>query len=357
MPSPFRVLPARRLVRGAFLVLTAALAFGTSARAAEEKKDPWRDVALRHRSFTVVTENDKYFAGTDRHYTNGVKLIWLGETTLDESQELVQSVADYIPTLRTDADQQRYKVGFALGQNIYTPADTETPSLIVEDRPYAGWLYASMMAQAQEKDGQMLRVVELSLGVVGPSALGQQAQNGWHDVINVPHAQGWDNQLHNEPGIMLSWERRYRLKTIEFSGRRVFDVIGRARLTLGNIYTHAAIGGRVRLGWNLPADFGADLIRPAGGGMANAGGPTGFSTHAFLSAELRAVGRNIFLDGNTWRHSHAVKKRPFMGDFSAGVVFTWPHFQITYTQDVRTKEFYGQPRRDVFGSIALSFLR
>ena len=50
----------------------------------------------------------------------------------------------------------------------------------------------------------------LSVGVVGPSALGEFTQNAWHDVIHVPHANGWANQLHDEPGLQLSWERRYR---------------------------------------------------------------------------------------------------------------------------------------------------
>lgn len=317
----------------------------------------WREFSVRRGSWTFVTENDKYFAGTDRHYTNGLKLLWLGETSLDESEEFIQGVANWVPTLRTDADQQRYKLGLALGQNIYTPEDTETTVLQPDDRPYAGWLYVAMLAQAQEKDGKMLRVVELSLGVVGPSALGRQAQNGWHDIIQVPHAQGWEHQLANEPALMLSWERRYRLHTLELGGRRVFDLIGRGRATLGNVHTHLAVGGKVRLGWNLPADFGADLIRPAGGAIANTGGQSGFSAHAFLSAEARLVGRNIFLDGNTWRYSHAVRKRPLIGDFSAGVVLTWPRFQITYTQDMRTREYRSQDKPDVFGSVAITFFR
>ena len=266
-------------------------------------------------------------------------------------------MADFIPTLHTDADQQRYKVGLALGQNIYTPADTETAALIPDDRPYGAWLYGSLLAQAQEVDGRMLRVVELSVGMVGPSALGREAQNGFHSIINVPEAQGWANQLKDEPGLILSWERRRRLHAWEVDGRRWLDVIGRGRLTLGNVHTHAALGGRVRLGWNLPRDFGTDLIRPAGGAIANAGPSRGFSAHIFASAEVRAVARNIFLDGNTWRDSHSVDKRPVIGDLSAGLVLAWPAFQFTYTQDMRTREYYGQDKRDVFGSVAVTFFR
>lgn len=336
-----------------------ALAFGAAvgmraASAASEDDLFWGSFAVEHGSWTLVTENDKYFAGSDRHYTNGFKFIWLGETTLHRSQEFLKRVANTIPTLRGIEAHQRYKVGLSLGQEIFTPSDIDTPTLLPDDRPYAGWLYASMMAQAQERDGSVLRVVEVTLGIVGPSALGQAAQNGWHDVINVPHAEGWAHQLHDEPGLMLSWERRYRLCTVTIGQDHIFDVIGRARLTLGNVHTHLATGFMVRAGWNLPHDFGTDLIRPAGGGMANTGRDRTFGAYTYVSAEGRAVARNIFLDGNTWRSSHSVSKLPFMGDFSAGFVLAWPRFQLTYTQDYRTKEFRGQPHRDVFGSIALT---
>ena len=88
--------------------------------------------------------------------------------------------------------------------------------------------------------------------------------------------------------------------------------------------------------------------------MANAGSGRRFAAYSYLSAEVRAVGRNIFLDGNSWQASHSVRKRPVMADLSAGLVFAWPRFQLTYTQDYRTKEFYGQAKRDVFGSIAFT---
>lgn len=343
--------------RGAILagLLLLSLLSGRITAAEGSVPSLWQDFDVRRGAWTLVTENDKYFAGTDRHYTNGLKLIWLGETTLDRSLNFVRQVARTIPTLRDDALHQRYKIGASLGQNIYTPADTEATLLQTADRPYAGWLYGSVMLQAQETGGRLLRVVELSVGVVGPAALGRQAQNGFHDIINVPHAQGWANQLHNEPALMLSWERRRRLWQYSEGGHRLVDAVGRGRLTLGNVHTHAALGGMVRAGWNLPADFGADLIRPAGGGMANAGATRRFSAYAYLSAEARAVARNIFLDGNTFRESHSVRKRPAVIDGSAGFVLAWPRFQVTYTQDARTKEFYGQAKRDVFGSIAFTF--
>ena len=52
-----------------------------------------------------------------------------------------------------------------------------------------------------------------------------------------------------------------------------------------------------------------------------------------------------------------------MGDFDTGVVLRCPcragklrGLQLVYSENYRTKEFYGQLQRDVFGSISVSFL-
>jgi hypothetical protein len=320
----------------------------------------YRDL-FRSSAFSVVTENDKYFAGTDRHYTNGLKLSFLGATRLDESPQFIREVTRLLPTLRDDARRQLYKVGVSLGQNIYTPGDTQTATPILGDRPYAGWLYASLDLQARSLDGKTLRMVELAFGVVGPAALGEEFQNGFHDIIAVPRANGWDNQLKNEPGLILSWERRHRLLRVDLASPNLnADFIGRYGFSLGNIRTHAAGGLAVRAGWRLPEDFGADLIRPSGGDEAPA---RRTSVYLFASAEGRAVARNIFLDGNTWRDSQSVDKRELMADLNLGLVTRFPlrlgavrGLQLAYIQNYRTKEFYGQLKRDVFGSISVSVL-
>jgi lipid A 3-O-deacylase len=319
----------------------------------------WGDL-FRSSGFTLVSENDKYFAGTDQHYTNGMKLSLLAETRVDESPALLRKIARFVPTLNNEtARRQVYKVGVALGQNVYTPGDIDTTQPLPDDRPYAGWLYGSLIFQAQSDDSRLLRVVELTLGVVGPAALGEFFQNTWHQVIQVEPANGWANQLHNEPGILLSWERRYRVGKIQLSvpGFET-DLIVRGGLSLGNIRSNLAAGLTVRLGWRLPPDFGADLIRPAGGSLIS---PHRFSWYVFGSGEGRVVGRDIFLDGNTWGDSPAVDKRPLVADLNVGLVVRLPlsgprlkGLQIAYTQNYRTKDFYGQLQHDVFGSVGFT---
>ncbi|NEK92333.1 MAG: lipid A deacylase LpxR family protein, partial [Xanthomonas euvesicatoria] len=80
--------------------------------------------------------------------------------------------------------------------------------------------------------------------------------------------------------------------------------------------THLNAGGEVRFGWKLPDDFGSTPTRPAGENTAPSrlGRASGWSGHLFLTTDARWVLRDITLDGNTFRNSHSVDKRPFVGD-------------------------------------------
>jgi hypothetical protein len=351
------------------LLLAAALAGGIGRSAVRADEDPlaafsrdgkWSDI-FDSGALTVYLENDKFFAGTDRHYTNGAKISFLGDTRLNESPPFVQLVASAIPWLASSAKDLGYKVGAAVGQNIYTPTDIHTSDPQPDDRPYAAWLYGSLMFQAENPANDVLRIVEIQFGMVGPSALGRQVQNGWHNVIGVRHAEGWDNQLHNEPGLVLTWERRYRIKRVTLSETRLSaEFLAGGGISAGNVDTSARAGCTLRGGWQIPSDFGPDMIRAGGGDFVAV---TRSSCYLYGAALGRAVARNIFLDGNTWRSSMSVDKRPLVADFDAGLVIRMPWrlgslrgLQVTYAQDYRTKEFYGQKQRDVFGSITLSSL-
>ena len=269
--------------------------------------------------------------------------------------------ATFPPCRKKSAAKQDYRAGVAIGQNIYTPTNINTPAPDPTDRPYAAWLYGALTFQAKDPCRDLLRIVELDFGMVGPSAIGEEIQNGVHTIMHIAHAQGWAYQLLDEPGFVLSWERRHGLKRMKFDVYDLgADLIGHYGLSLGNVDTSARVGLMLRLGRHLPGDFGPSLIRATGDDATPA---DHVSFYFFGSAEGRAVGRNIFLDGNTWKHSASVVKRPLTADFSLGCVLRFPAHcgwlsgqQIAYTQNYRTKEFYGQAQRDVFGSIAISLL-
>jgi lipid A 3-O-deacylase len=225
-------------------------------------------------SLSLYSENDKYFAGTDRRYTNGLKISGLTANLRSfESPHLPGPVRWLAQRLSRFVQRDEVpKVGLSLGQNIYTPENTETTAPQPGDRPYAAWLYTgvsfhnyrpSINAYGDRRIPR-LDILEINLGVVGPWALGRQIQNGFHDLIGVEHAEGWDNQLKNEPGLNLIFERKWRFRTGDLESDWALEVIPHVGFCLGNVNTQANAGLEVRAGFRLPVDFGTSLIRPTG---------------------------------------------------------------------------------------------
>jgi lipid A 3-O-deacylase len=298
---------------------------------------------------SLTFEND-LVTGTDRDYTHGSLLTWLSPEV--QGEHWARRLIERVPGL-TYGDRLRYS--FSLGQNIYTPKDTQTRRQLTNDRPYAGWLYLGVSAVAYDAQYELMQSFEVNLGVVGPPALGRQVQNTVHRLIDSPETKGWKHQLDTEPGLVVSYERKWR----EFhyrpsEGRFGIDMLPHVGVSLGNIATYVAAGGEVRVGFDLEEDFGAPRIRPSppGSTFFRSGGLSGY---VFLGAEGRLVARDIFLDGNTFGGGHSVSRRPYVGDFQAGVSLNWGDFRVAYSQVFRTPQIRGRKAWDRFGALSASW--
>ncbi len=295
----------------------------------------------------LLIENDMFGGNSDRNYTHGTRLSWLSDE--GDVPDWVREAALQFPLFPIDG---RLRAGYALGQNIYTPENISEPNLITSDRPYAGWLYVGVGMTSDT--GARLDNLELDIGVVGPASLAGRAQRLVHRVIDSPMPRGWSNQLHNEPGIVLNYERKWRNNyDIDFHDLG-FDFTPHIGASIGNIYTLGAVGGTIRFGHDLPADYGPPRIRPALPGSSFFKPTEGLGWYFFLGIEGRAVARNIFLDGNTFRDSHRVDKKLLVGDLQAGIAVTYGPARVAYTQVFRTREFETQGSPDSFGAINLT---
>ena len=68
------------------------------------------------------------------------------------------------------------------------------------------------------------------------------------------------------------------------------------------------------------------------------------------------VGRNIFLDGNSFRTSPSVSKKNLVGDVQAGFSVLWSKsLRLDVTVALRTEEFHGQRTPDDICTAALTF--
>ena len=160
--------------------------------------------------FTLIEENDAYVYPhpTDWWYTQGLELNYLSAPIAGTG------VAALLPSSYFDPGSfrtQRFELVF--GQNIFTPMNVTLNPPDPRDRPYAGWLYIGA-GLYQETDHHSLDHLQLLVGVVVPDALAEEIQNGFHRLIGGLVSQlyvaGWGYQLSNEPGIVLSYEHKWR---------------------------------------------------------------------------------------------------------------------------------------------------
>lgn len=298
---------------------------------------------------TFNSENDLYGGGTDRNYTNGARITYFSLGT--PVPEFFHAIDRMVPTFSIN---ETTSISWSLGHNLYTPSDIKISANQNNDRPWAAFVYGSAGLVSVTKNH--IDSLEATIGLVGPAAMGEQIQKFIHrHVSDSPMPKGWRHQLKNEPGLMLSWERswreRYGLDAMGWSAGAT-PYIG---ATIGNIYTYASTGVTFYL---TPYDGRFQdtpvRVRPAMPGTGAFVVPENtLSWYLFGGVEGRLVGRNIFLDGNTFTDSHSVDKKYLVGDATAGIALTYGRTRLSYALIYRTREFDDQDKGDIFGTVTL----
>ncbi len=306
------------------------------------------------RYLSISVENDNFGGGTDRYYTSGVRATWFDAKT--KVPKPIQEITKHIPTFDITSETGTF---FTLGHNLYSPEDITQEGLQINDRPWAAFLYGSVgLANVtyNEQVPHHVDELEFTLGIVGPEALGKQTQRFVHQYVTPesPDPRGWKNQLNFEPGVMISWQRRMPLAWSYDSEHFNARLEPSFNVTLGNIRTHAGVGGMLVIGSSQLQDT-PPRVRPAvpGTGVFIDSGNL-VDWQLFAGASGRAVARDIFLDGNTFSDSHSVDKRYFVGDLSAGATLSFDDYRLAYTLNWRTKEFKAQDENSIFGSLTLT---
>ncbi|BAN35272.1 hypothetical protein SCD_n01449 [Sulfuricella denitrificans skB26] len=379
------------LGKAAWLLLLLLHIVPTSAQAANENSSSINgckaDEIVRFRGGTARLEND-LFTGTDQNYTNGVAFTAVshdiaGKLRTECLPTPVRLQAELIKFLNPDfwSDEENsahtQNVVVKFGQSMFTPKDPARTDPILDDRPYAGLLYVGMSWNRRKHEPQshseMLDTREITLGVIGPLSLAEQTQNLVHDAIGADRFLGWQHQLKNEPALQLAIDRKFK----DYRGTGPItpgfstDSIRSLGLRLGNIETSATLGIEGRIGWNLPNDFGTYPIRPGAenrppsasihSGSADA--PLSVArlrpgVHLFGTMETKLVAHDFSLDGNLFRSSYSVTRRPWVAQAAIGVsahgLVDGHGVKLAVMRVYRSREFEEQVTNQAYGSVALS---
>lgn len=298
--------------------------------------------------FNFLIEND-VVNGSDRHYTNGVRLGFLLEP--QGVPDWISSPAEVLPFIDAQSD---LFLDLAIGHTLFTPQDLLVSVPDPLDRPYAAWGFVEAGLVAE--NGKQLDQYRISFGWVGRAMQGEDIQRIVHnDLIGGDDPQGWDFELNNEPTFQFSYLKQWRaIVAREFSGIEV-DVTPHLGGAAGTVVVQAEAGLTVRLGQQLELDHGAPRILPGFGGTGYFAPRKGFGWYLHGGVSGRAVAHNIFLDGGTFRDGNrSVDREPLVGDALLGAAFFWKGYTVNYTHVIRSREFETQDSVDQFGSLSFS---
>lgn len=304
--------------------------------------------------FTVhaYLENDgvlfKPNATSDRWYTSGIRLVFTHEP---ECAAAVGEWLDWFPLGGTG--EARHGFGYAIGHKIFTPRHIQPSVPESNDRPYAGWLYGSFIFD--RGNDTVTDRFEIDLGVVGPSAQGEQMQNAIHDIFGADDANGWDDQIGDEFGFDFLYTRKWKLVLNEPNGGGGFgaELIPSAGFVVGNVNRRLDAGALLRVGMNLPDDFGPGRVDDPVAAFGQ--WPKDFGFYGFVRVGGHVVEHDLFIQGNTWRDgSPSESKERLWGELQVGA-FVYCHcLQIGYAQTFETRRFEDQDGAHGFGMWTIS---
>jgi lipid A 3-O-deacylase len=293
---------------------------------------------------TLQGENDAFSVpGTDELYTSGLRIGYVTPTGV--VPPVISSFGDQL----LGAGTQRLEID--VQQVIYTPTDTQAYRPDPRDRPYAAHLSI---------DGQLISdtmgarsFVGLSLGVVGPDALGQSVQNGFHELIGDTPNRGWRYQLHNEPTLDISGGKIWR-DDLGSAGPIDFQVLPQVTGQVGNTEIYGQGGAIFRFGQGLDSDYGPPTIQPTLSGL-DAYTPTRhFAWYIFGGALGRVVAHDMLVQGNDFQSSAGVPLTPLQADVEVGAAAMLYGYRLSVVEVFETPEFHHSAPAFQYGSIALS---
>lgn len=331
---------------------TLALWFSPLSTAADELPFTEQELDTPDTFVTITIEND-LFAGRDGGYTNGFGFSWGSGpyNTLDatNSPKWLQSMAKTFVV--HDDNEHFYGASYSVFQGIQTPADITNPNFQPNDLPYAGILgWRGAVHSWTENRAEQFSLI---LGMVGPASLAEQSQKRVHKITGSDKPMGWDYQLHNEPVIALQSRRSWRHEISNGDGHGV-DFIGILEASGGNYTSYVAGTYMVRWGLNLERSHPAISVLP-GRGINPLAGTNSEEYYVFFGIQPRYVFNDIFVNGNTFRHSPSVTLKNEQLIYSTGFVWNWKNWGLLFSLAETTSTFEERKGNARFGSLSISY--
>ena len=270
---------------------------------------------------SVTLDND-LFVSTDDGYTNGlyVSFFETGEKsqTAPPRDFWVAPLAWSLP--KTEAREAIN--AYMIGQAMITPSDISVENPGENEIPYSALLavtnsYVTYNAFVADQ-------ISTTVGIIGPSAQGEEVQKLVHQLVGSDEPKGWDTQLNNELVFQFSRARAWRSWV---SDDNDFDLILNSEISLGTISSGIGGGAVLRYGKGLEESYVTTLFNNSR--MIN---PSAINRGWYLYTRMQAgyLFNQIFTDGNTFRESRSIDYEHEYIELSAGFAYSWDNYSLSF---------------------------
>lgn len=289
------------------------------------------------KQFSFVNDNDLYISFyQDRYYTNGAFLNY-----------------SYLSTKKSDKIQKKI-YNFQIGQKLYSPFKANVQFLSEHDRPFAGYLFGGFGISYFFKKNSFLRI-NSEVGVIGPSAFGEESMNFVHDIYGFEPATGWKYQIQDAFALNFSVEFTKQLATskyIDFNWMNIANV--------GTVFSDISTGFLSRIG-----------IKP----LQNIANSTAFNSNLnnkitdfnneievlfYVNPMLRYAIYDATIQGSFLNTNNPItyELKPIVLTTELGFKFTANRFNFKYAIIHHTKKLKSVkvPSGNIYGSIGINYL-
>jgi len=301
--------------------------------------------------FAFTLEND-YFgldnSNSDRWYTTGIQAAWSYRkecrgSTVDLIKELGRWRQWVLPPgWLAQRPQEQPSVIFSVVHNWYTPQNIYgEPADQRGDRPYAGYVVGSA-GTSTFLQGNRHEAIDFKLGLIGPSAMAEEVQSGFHKhILHKREPKGWENQLRPRVAVQANYALTQRWNgsdSLKWAGWQWFG-----RASVGRPRTQVATGVTLLGG-----------VRDRVVGSPDEGDHVGVDftdrknhfpewlqwLSFYVQGQLAAVAYNQFIDGTTFGPQPEIRRRPFVAIGTVGMNFrVHPSVSIELRNTWRTPDF------------------
>lgn len=291
---------------------------------------------IKNTEIGFITDNDLYTSSkNDMYYTNGLTFYYryLGKSVAANTVKITNEIS--------------------LGQYVFTPRFLNIEAIDINDRPFAGYLFAGFEKGYFYKNESVLKATA-EIGTVGSNSFAEEFQKNFHKAFNYKKVYGWENQIQNTLGLQT--HVLFSKKIFTKATQKTIDFSWQSEADLGTVFTGISTGFMSRIGFkNLVALFDSNFY----------GASVGTDTYRvsefyfYIAPSIRYQIYDATIQGSIWNDSSPLtfNLKPIRFNGEAGFKYRKNNLNVSYSFVYRGKEIENSPSTGYFyGSISVSYL-